>query len=103
MCRKNSSTGIIGLGYVGLPLLMDFCEAGLTVIGFDIDEEKIKQLEKGQSYIGYIPADDIAGYVKSGVLKPTSDFKRLREVDNIIITVPTPLNEHREPDLGFVE
>lgn len=103
MCKKNNSTGIIGLGYVGLPLLMDFCEAGLTVIGFDIDEEKIKQLEKGQSYIGYIPADDIAGYVKSGVLKPTSDFKRLREVDNIIITVPTPLNEHREPDLGFVE
>lgn len=99
----KDKTGVIGLGYVGLPLLMDFCEAGLNVIGFDIDEEKIKTLKKGQCYIGYLPADDLAGYVKTGVFTPTSDFNRLQEVNNIIITVPTPLNEHREPDLGFVE
>lgn len=100
---KKDKTGVIGLGYVGLPFLMDFCEAGLNVIGFDIDEEKIGMLKKGKCYISYLPPDDLAGYVRAGVFIPTSDFNRLQEVDNIIITVPTPLNEHREPDLGFVE
>ena len=100
---KNGLTGIIGLGYVGLPLLIDFCEAGLKVIGFDIDEEKIYVLENGQSYISYIPAEQIAKFVNDGRFIPTSDFSRLKEVDNIIIAVPTPLNINREPDLTFVE
>lgn len=100
---ENGLTGIIGLGYVGLPLLIDFCEAGLKVIGFDIDEEKIYVLENGQSYISYIPAEQIAKFVNDGRFIPTSDFSRLKEVDNIIIAVPTPLNINREPDLTFVE
>lgn len=100
---KGTMTGIIGLGYVGLPLVIDFCEAGLKVIGFDIDEEKIRALKAGQSYISYIPAEDIAGLVETGLFIPTADFIRLKEVDNIIIAVPTPLNKNREPDLSFVE
>ena len=100
---ENGLTGIIGLGYVGLPLLIDFCEAGLKVIGFDIDEEKSYVLENGQSYISYIPAEQIAKFVNDGRFIPTSDFSRLKEVDNIIIAVPTPLNINREPDLTFVE
>jgi len=96
-------TAIIGLGYVGLPLALDFCEAGLTVLGFDLDPAKTEMLRKGQSYISYIPGETIDQHVKRGNLAATSDFSRLSEVNEIIITVPTPLNEHREPDLSFVE
>jgi len=95
-------TAIIGMGYVGLPLLLDFCEAGLKVIGFDIDESKITRLQNGESYISYIPAEIILNYYNNGLFDATGDFSRLGEVDNIIITVPTPLNEYREPDLQYI-
>ncbi len=95
-------TAVIGLGYVGLPLLLDFCDAGLKVLGFDIDQDKILALQNGESYISYIPAEKISGHVKTGYFQTTADFSRLKEADNIIITVPTPLNKHREPDLSFV-
>jgi len=101
--QKQPVTAIIGLGYVGLPLLLDFCEAGLKVTGFDIDEEKINMLQKGESYIGYIPGDRFLEYKDKGLFEATSDFSRLSEADNIIITVPTPLDEHREPDLSYVK
>lgn len=100
---KKGTTGIIGLGYVGLPLLLDFCEAGHQVVGFDIDKDKINSLSNGKSYISYIPDEEIAGYIRSNQLAVTVDFTRLAEVDNILITVPTPLNEHREPDLNYIE
>ena len=102
MGKEKELTAIIGLGYVGLPLVLDFCDAGLKVTGFDIDESKITKLNSGHSYISYIPAEQINGYIDSGMLKATTDFQLLQEVNNIIITVPTPLDDHREPDLSFV-
>ena len=103
MAKQRNLTAIIGLGYVGLPLLLDFCEAGLQVLGCDIDEEKVNLLQAGESYIGYIPGAIIERYAKAGLFAATADFSRLAEADNILITVPTPLNQHREPDLSFVE
>ena len=102
MLKNNEKTAIIGLGYVGLPLLLDFCEAGLAVIGLDIDKKKLEDLSKGKSYISYIEDQDVAQYVDGGLLEVSGDFGCLRQVDNIIITVPTPLNDHRDPDLSFV-
>lgn len=102
MVDNNRWVGIIGLGYVGLPLVIDFCEAGLTVIGFDIDDSKVIALQKGQSYIDYIASESIAGFIDSGTFIPTSNFTQLRKVSNVIITVPTPLSEYREPDLSYV-
>ena len=102
MLKNNEKTAIIGLGYVGLPLLLDFCEAGLAVIGLDIDKKKLEDLSKGKSYISYIEDQDVAQYVDGGLLEVSGDFNCLRQVDNIIITVPTPLNDHRDPDLSFV-
>lgn len=100
---KDTTTAIIGLGYVGLPLALDFCDAGLKVIGFDIDQEKVDYLNNSLSYISYIPGDEIKCHIEKGLLEVTADFNRLKEVDNLIITVPTPLNQHREPDLTYVE
>ncbi|MBS3943760.1 MAG: nucleotide sugar dehydrogenase, partial [Dethiobacter sp.] len=102
MLTDKGKVAVIGLGYVGLPLVIDFCAAGIQVLGFDIDEKKVRTLQKGKSYIDYIAAENIAGFIYSGVFAPTSDFSRLREVESIIITVPTPLNEYREPDLSFI-
>lgn len=101
--RKSKVTGIIGLGYVGLPLLLDFCDAGIKTIGFDLDQKKIEMLRQGQSYISYIQENKISDFISRGQFLPTDDFSRLQEVENIIITVPTPLNESRDPDLSFVK
>ena len=98
--KREWKVGIIGLGYVGLPLAVEFCRAGFTVYGFDIDQRKIDLLEKDQSYIKHIPSRVIAE-IKSRFV-PTSDFSRLPLVDAIIICVPTPLSKHREPDLTYV-
>lgn len=97
---KNSVIGIIGLGYVGLPLLLRFAEVGYKVIGFDIDEKKTTALNKGESYIAHIKAKDIQAAQK--LFTATTDFKRAKEADALIICVPTPLNKYREPDLSFV-
>ncbi len=101
--QNDNITAIIGLGYVGLPLALDFCAAGLKVIGFDIDPEKVEQLNRGHSYISYIPGKTILEQVEAGRLEATADFSRLGDVKNIIIAVPTPLDQHREPDLTYVE
>ncbi len=101
--NSKNVTGIIGLGYVGLPLLLDFVENKIQTIGFDIDQEKVELLQKGKSYISYIPDENISSIMQSGYFEPTADFARLQEVENIVITVPTPLNESREPNLSFVE
>ncbi len=107
MTSKRISTpktiGVVGLGYVGLPLSLTFCEAGLSVIGFDIDPAKPKALAKGQTYLKTIPAERIAAQVKAGRFTATTDFKRVREVDALIYCVPTPLTHHREPDMSFIE
>ncbi|MBU1026201.1 MAG: nucleotide sugar dehydrogenase, partial [Candidatus Margulisbacteria bacterium] len=99
---KKAKIGVIGLGYVGLPLVKEFVSAGFNVTGIDIDKSKIKTLNQGKSYIKHIPDSVVKDFKKSGKWKPTSDFTELGKVDAIIICVPTPLNQHREPDLSHV-
>jgi UDP-N-acetyl-D-glucosamine dehydrogenase len=99
--NANSKIGIVGLGYVGLPLMLRFQEEGYKVLGFDIDEFKVSRLMKGESYIEHIRSDKIKHAVSQG-FEATLDFKRIPEVDAIILCVPTPLNKYREPDLSFV-
>jgi UDP-N-acetyl-D-glucosamine dehydrogenase len=94
--------GIIGLGYVGLPLATAFAESGAMVIGFDVSSDKVKSIEAGDSYIEDVPSDELAAYVHSGALTATDDPARLAECDALLICVPTPLGQHREPDLDFV-
>ena len=95
--------GIIGCGYVGLPLALRFAEAGHKVTGFDTDPEKVRMLNAGKSYIEHIQQTKIQQFVNSRHFSATNDFTKLKEVDAILICVPTPLNEYREPDLSYVE
>ena len=95
--------GIIGCGYVGLPLGLRFAEAGHRVTGFDTDPAKVEKLNRGQTYIQHIPQNKIQQFVQSKHFSATSDFARLAEVDAIVICVPTPLDQRREPDLSYVE
>ena len=99
---RTAKIGIIGLGYVGLPLLRAAAEHGFSALGFDIDRAKVELLNSGGSYLGHISSDSIAALRQSGHLAATADFSRLGEVDAIILCVPTPLTRHREPDLGFI-
>ena len=95
--------GVIGLGYVGLPLGLRFCEAGCDVVGFDIDETKCHQLNAGDSYIRHIGPERVKAAKNSGRFEATADFSRVAEVDAVIICVPTPLGRHREPDMSYIE
>jgi UDP-N-acetyl-D-glucosamine dehydrogenase len=99
---RTAQIGIIGLGYVGLPLALLFADNGFAVCGFDVDPHKVTQLERGKSYIKHIAETLIAEHVQRKRLKATTDFSRLREMNAILICVPTPLDTHREPDLSFV-
>jgi len=101
--RENIKVGIIGCGYVGLPLALRFADVGLHVTGFDLDKFKIDKLNAGESFIQHIPAEKIREHVKAGRFDATTDFSRLRDMDAILICVPTPLGERREPDLSYVE
>ena len=100
---KDIKIGIIGCGYVGLPLALRFADVGQRVTGFDTDQEKINKLNAGQSYIQHISADKIKQHVQGKRFDATTDFTRLREMDAVLICVPTPLDERREPDLSYVE
>ncbi len=100
--RKEAVVGIIGMGYVGLPLAREFLLADYRVTGFDIDPEKVSRLNRGVSYIKHIPSTFIKKYGKKGMFEATDDFSRLASVDAIILCVPTPLGRHREPDLSYV-
>lgn len=99
---KNATVGVIGLGYVGLPLVTEFHKAGFNVSGFDIDPRKVEMLARGKSYIRHIAPQDIKNMATAGRFKATTDFSGLTGMDCIIICVPTPLTEHREPDLSYV-
>lgn len=99
---RTAVVGIIGLGYVGLPLAMHCVEEGFPVLGFDMDATKVQKLNAGESYIMHIPFESIHSMVKSGRFSATTDFSRLTTVDCILICVPTPLTPHREPDLSYV-
>lgn len=98
---KSAHIAIIGLGYVGLPLVIEFCMAGFNVTGFDVDTEKITRLSQGESYIKHIDASILVNNFKNS-FRPTTDFLLLREMDCIIICVPTPLSKNREPDMRYV-
>ena len=100
---KEIKIGIIGCGYVGLPLALRFADTGHRVTGFDTDPNKVDKLNAGRSYIQHIPEAKIAEHVKGGRFGATTDFKRLREMDAVLICVPTPLDERREPDLSYVQ
>ena len=98
---KSCVVGIVGLGYVGLPLMLRFAEVGYRVLGFDIDTSKVEALNAGKSYIEHIPADKIATARAQG-FEATTDFSRAGEADTLILCVPTPLNKYREPDISFI-
>jgi UDP-N-acetyl-D-glucosamine dehydrogenase len=100
---KGIRIGIIGCGYVGLPLALRFSDVGQQVTGFDLDKSKVEKLNAGQSYIQHIPADKIREHVQAKRFDATTDFARLREMDAVLICVPTPLDERREPDLTYVD
>lgn len=97
---REASVGVIGLGYVGLPLVIEFCKAGFHVSGFDIDKEKVESLKQGKSYIEHIDSSLLTPYASR--FTPTNDFARLSDMDCIVICVPTPLNINREPDMTYV-
>src|SRR3954467_11739265 len=99
--RKTARVGIIGLGYVGLPLARAFAANGVAVLGFDVDTNKVLRLQRGESYIGHIPAA-VVRERKERRFEATDRFRRLDEPDVIIICVPTPLTETREPDLTYI-
>ena len=100
---KSAVVGVIGLGYVGLPLINAFVSSGFSTLGFDVDQRKVDALLAGHSYIKHIDARTISGWIKEGRFEPTSDMSRLSEADCLLICVPTPLNESRDPDLSYVE
>jgi UDP-N-acetyl-D-glucosamine dehydrogenase len=95
-------TAVIGLGYVGLPLSLQFARSCVTVLGLDIDAKKVQLLNDGQSYIKHIEPSTIAELVRSGKFSASSDFSRIREVEAVVICVPTPLSTNREPDISFI-
>ena len=99
---RKAVSGVVGLGYVGLPLAVEFARAGLPVLGFDVTAGKVETLNRGESYIQDVPTAKVANYVKSGLLSATTDFQRLAEVDTVNICVPTPLRKTKDPDMSFV-
>lgn len=103
IASHDARIGVIGLGYVGLPLALAFAEGGFRVLGFDVDQRKIDALAAGTSYIEYLADERLAAMSAAGRLAATTNFERLAEPDVLLICVPTPLNQFREPDLSYVE
>jgi UDP-N-acetyl-D-glucosamine dehydrogenase len=93
---------VIGLGYVGLPLAVEFTKAGLKTVGIDIDARKVEEVNAGRSYIGDVTTEDLSGVVSSGLLSATTDFSVLKEIDTINIAVPTPLRKTKDPDISYI-
>ncbi len=99
---KTITVGVLGLGYVGLPLAREFASVGLKVVGFDIDEKKVRTLNSGRSIIKHVPHSQVRKIVRTGCFRATSDMARLKDVDAILVCVPTPLTQNREPDMQFI-
>src|SRR5919112_1725607 len=99
---RSAVVGIVGLGYVGLPLAMEFARAGFRVVGFDVSQRVVDLLASGNSHIQDVPSDDVARFVKSGKFLATTDEARLGECDAVSIAVPTPLGKTRDPDMTYV-
>ncbi len=102
IARREASVGVVGLGYVGLPLAVALAQEGLRVVGVDVDEAKVRQIAAGQSYIADVPTADVAELVACGRFAATTDYAVLREVDAILICVPTPLSKTRDPDISYI-
>lgn len=100
--KRTARVAVLGLGYVGLPLAVVFAEAGFEVTGIDPDERKVELLNKGESYIGDVPTEQLAPLVKAGKLKGTADFSALKEIDAVSVCVPTPLRKTGDPDLSYI-
>ncbi len=100
--ENKAVVGVVGMGYVGLPLLMEFVEQGFKTIGFDIDKKKVEKLNAGQSYIKHISEQRIKAVRDSKLFEATTDFKKISEVDAVLIAVPTPLTKQREPDMSYI-
>jgi len=100
---RKATIGVIGLGYVGLPLVREFTRGGAKVIGFDVDPKKVRMLKAGRSYIAHIPSETVKDMVRSGLFDATTDFRQLKKADCILICVPTPLTKMREPDMTYIE
>lgn len=103
IAERKITVGVVGLGYVGLPLAVEKAKAGFRTIGFDVQEEKVKQVNAGHNYIGDVVDTELAQLVNNGMLSATSDFSFIKEVDFVAICVPTPLDIHQEPDISYVE
>ena len=101
--NKEIVTGVVGLGYVGLPLAVEKAKAGFRTIGFDVQSSKVDMVNQGHNYIGDVVDSDLAELVKAGTLSATTDFSFIKDVDFIAICVPTPLDEHQEPDISYVK
>lgn len=100
--NKTAKLGVVGLGYVGLPLAVEKAKAGYEVIGFDVQDKKVEMVNRGENYIGDVVTDDLKSLVESGKLKATTDFSFIGEVDTVCIAVPTPLDVYKQPDLSYV-
>jgi len=100
--NKTARFGVVGLGYVGLPLAVEFAKVGLKVTGFEVDPGKVEELTAGRSYIGDVPTEELAPLVEQGLFNATTDFDELAEMDVISICVPTPLSKTRDPDMTYV-
>ena len=101
--EKTITVGVVGLGYVGLPLAVEKAKAGFKTIGFDVQDEKVKPVNEGHNYIGDIVDNDLKELVNNGMLKATTDFSFVKDVDFIAICVPTPLDAHQQPDISYVK
>jgi UDP-N-acetyl-D-glucosamine dehydrogenase len=102
IAEKSARVGVVGLGYVGLPLIVEFAQRGFAAIGFDVDESKTSKVNSGESYIDDIESSTIESLVRTGRLRATSQFDHLKDCDAIIICVPTPLNKTKEPDVSYI-
>ena len=101
--KKDFRVGIIGLGYVGLPLALGFCAKGIKTFGFDSNIKIINSLKRCESYINHISSEELKNNIKDKKLNPLSNYENIKDVDVIIICVPTPLNKNKEPDLKFMK
>ena len=99
---KELTVGVVGLGYVGLPLAVEKAKAGFKTIGFDVQEEKVNLVNEGHNYIGDVVDSDLKGLVENGMFRATSDFGFIKDVDFVAICVPTPLDKHQQPDISYV-
>ena len=101
--NREVIVGVVGLGYVGLPLAVEKAKAGFKTIGFDVQSEKVDMVNNGDNYIGDVVDKDLNDLVKSGLLSATTDFSFIKDVDFVAICVPTPLDSHQQPDISYVK